>query len=206
MELELGFQGIRTESALVTEDPVRTAIESSPDAIVLGGLMPTPYVFDVLVQLSQQLPTTPVVFINGTGIQADAALALEMGADDVLSRPFNPEDLGLRLRALLDIEHREASQMTRGRLKIDYLRRVVWNGTQKLNLGSNEWALLAAMAQAEGCIPSSELLLSVWGPEYVNEPRFLSIWIDRLRANLGDDPNKPEIVLGDLSEGFALAQ
>lgn len=204
IELELGFQGLRTENVLLSDDPVKRAESLEPDVIVLGAVIPTPELFDILLRLKQKV-LAPVIFVNGTANQADEALALEMGADDVISRPFSPEDLGLRLRNLLDHELPEAAQIKRGPLTIDHLRRQVWNRDRKLSLGTNEWTLLLALAQSEAVLSAEEFLISVWGEKYAGEVHFLKTWITRLRINLGDDPNSPQLVLGDADIGYWLA-
>ena len=203
IELELGFQRLRTGSVLLSEGPVERAESLKPDAIVLGAPIPTPDVFEILTQLKQRV-LAPVVFVSASGNGADSALALEMGADAILDRPFNPEDLGLRLRALLDHEVPEAAHIRRGPLIIDYLRRVAWNGERKLLLATNEWNLLLALAQSERVIPADDLLTKVWGPNYAGQMRSLDTWIGRLRVNIGDDPQNPSVILGDTTRGFWL--
>ena len=204
IELELSFQGLQTKNHLLADDPVGTAESLRPDAIVLGAPIAHPHVFEVLAELKQRV-FAPLVFINASGNEADAALALEMGADDVMDRPFDVGDLGLRLRSLLNQELSEPVVFKRGPLTIDYLRRVVWHGDRKLALTTNEWGLLIALAQANGRLTAQELLTNVWGSSYANEGRFLDIWIRRLRVNIGEDLNDPSIVLGDLERGFWLA-
>jgi len=204
MQLELGFQGFQTESILLNEAVVEMALSLQPDVIVLGSATPFPGIYDVLMQLKGAVPA-PVLFIHAEGNDNDAALAMQMGAGDTLAKPFLPEDLGLRLKALLGHELPEGMEFRRAGLRVDALRRTVWKGDQKLALGTNEWSLVLRLAQTDGNVEASQLLSDVWGAEYAKELKFLSIWIERLRINLGDDPFHPEIVLGDLSRGFRLA-
>src|SRR5687767_15897805 len=84
LELELGFHGLTTQSTLMSEQPVATAEQIKPSGIILGALLPTPECYDVLQQLKKRVDA-PVLFLYGSGIEADGALALEMGADDVLA-------------------------------------------------------------------------------------------------------------------------
>jgi DNA-binding response OmpR family regulator len=203
IELELGFQGFRTQSLLINDNPVEAAQALNPDAIVLGSSLPSPQVYDVLMRLRQSV-STPVVFLHNGGSEADAALALEMGAAETLAQPFRPDDLGLRLRVLLHHQVPEGLQFRRGPLKIDVLHRIVWNGDEKKAVGTSEWALLIAMVQAQMPMGSTELLTQVWGPEYASHKHFLSLWIDKLRINIGDHPQAPTLVLGDLEHGFWL--
>jgi two-component system KDP operon response regulator KdpE len=100
----------------------------------------------------------------------------------------------------------EAIPLQRGPLRIDTLRRVVWNGDRRVPLGTSEWGLLLALCQVDGTISPGDLLAGVWGEDYRDELAFLRLWTNRLRGALGDDPRKPHIVLGDEQTGFRLAE
>src|SRR5215211_2459494 len=100
VQLELGLQGFRTESVLLDEGVVSAAKKLQPDVIVLGSAVPTPGIFDVLIKLRETV-SCPVIFIHGLGNENDDAIALELGASDVVSRPYDPEELALRIKATL---------------------------------------------------------------------------------------------------------
>jgi two-component system KDP operon response regulator KdpE len=204
IELELMTQGFRTQSILIGEKPVQSAIKADPAAIVLGSSLPAPPVYQVLVELKRSL-SVPVLFLHAGGNDSDAALALDMGADDTLGIPFIPEDLSLRLRALLDQSLPEAAKIKRGPLTIDVLHRVTWNGERRIALGTSEWGLLLALIQQEKVVAADELLTSVWGEDYAEELAFLRLWTERLRINIGDDPDDPQILLGNEVDGYRLA-
>lgn len=209
LQLELGFQGLRTDTVLIEDSPLAKAQALQPDAIVIGSVIPTPEFFSLLEQLSVGVKAK-LLFINGTGNENDTATAMEMGAHDAISRPFLPEAMGLHIRGMLGMDPADASQIRRGSLTIDYLRRIVWKGEMKMALGTNEWGLLLALAKAthlregEG-ISAAALLTTVWGEEYAPETQFLALWIDRLRKSLGDDLKDPWLVLGDIAAGYRLA-
>ncbi|HEX5140450.1 MAG TPA: response regulator transcription factor [Dehalococcoidia bacterium] len=204
LQLELGFQGFRTETVLIVEDSLGTAEALQPDAIILGALLPNPDLYNVLNKLKQTV-TSPIIFVNGSGNTNDAALAVEMGADDIVERPFNPEDMGMRLRALTNKEVHEKAQIYRGRLHLDTLRRIVWLDERRVAAGTNEWALLLALARADRPLSTSELSLAAWGKDYAGESDFVRIWIRRLRATLDDDDENPQVIVGNAHEGYRLA-
>jgi two-component system KDP operon response regulator KdpE len=204
LELELTFQGLRMDTVLLENDPAAKAEAIKPDAIVIGAVIPTPQIYDLLVDLRARV-TSKLLFINGSGNDADTALALQMGADDSVSRPFLPEALGMHIRSLLSLDPPEATQLRRGQVAIDYLRRIVWKGEMKITLGTNEWGLLLALARSSGAVSPHDLLTGVWGDEYAGEMQFLELWINRLRVNMADDPSDPTIVLGDIEKGYWLA-
>jgi DNA-binding response OmpR family regulator len=203
IQLELGFQGFKTEAILLDDGAVEKAEATMPDAIVLGSSIPFAGIYEVLMQLKRAV-AIPVLFIYAGGNDNDAALALNMGADDVMASPYLPEELGMHLRALLGDDVPEYRQIRRAGLRIDPMHRVVWKGDQKMALGTNEWALLMALATESNTFQAPELLTMVWGGEYAGETKFLTTWIQRLRENLGDDVHSPHMILGDLSQGFRL--
>jgi len=204
LQLELGFQGFTVTTTLLEEDFAGIAESLKPAAIVLGSSTPTPEVYEALRVLKERT-AAPILFVHAMGNDSDAALAFDMGADDAIGKPFNPEDIGLRLQGLIDEKFAEGSQLRRGQLRIDFLRRLVWRSERKIALGTSEWGLLLVMAKANGPVPPTELLSSVWGVQFGKETRYLMEWINRLRTNLGEDPSHPEIVLGSVEEGYWLA-
>jgi two-component system KDP operon response regulator KdpE len=203
LELELNHQGMRTANVLINEDPMARAEELQPDAVVIGSMVPTPLLYDVLEKLSKHVGV-PVVLISATANEADAAIGLQLGADDVIARPFTPLDLALRLTTLLGLKPRLPRVVERRHLKVDVSRRFVWVDGKKVELGITEWTLLIALIRSANMVPSADLLTMAWGPEYAGDVEFLAIWIDRLRARLGDDPANPTLVLGDPASGFCL--
>jgi DNA-binding response OmpR family regulator len=204
VELELRQYGMRVNTVLIDDDPVECAQKSSPDAIVFGVLVPTPGVYEILENLKKKVGS-PVVFVTSTGTDADVALGLELGADDVVQRPFSPDDLVLRIRKVLGLPAEQAPMIERGRLRIDPSRRLVWRDDNSVDLGTTEWTLCLALARSELPIASDELLTIAWGSDYAGELKFLSVWIRRLRVKLGDDPDNPQVLLGDLGDGFYFA-
>ena len=202
--LELKFEGFRPETVLLEEDVVGRAMDVRPDAIIIGSVIPTPHMFELLTSLRDRT-TVPIVFISSTGNEGDSAVALQMGASEVINRPFLPNDLVLRLHALLDEEFARSSLIGRGSLTIDVLHRLVFQNEAKVTLATNEWSLLLALAEADRNITASDLLVRVWGSNYAADSRFLEIWIRRLQINLHDDPTQPHIILGNVEDGFWLA-
>ncbi len=204
IELELGFQGYRTRSVLISEEPLKMLAELRPDCVVLGSAIPTPNIYDLLTDMRAQA-SMPIIFLHTAGNESDAKTALDMGATDALGRPFTPEDLGLRIGALLHTNDPALQPIQRGRLVIDILRRTLQRDGMTVALPTTEWGLLLRLANADGPLSPTELLVSVWGPHYAGEITFLRLWLGRLRTSLGDDPRNPEIVLGDEESGFFLA-
>jgi two-component system KDP operon response regulator KdpE len=124
---------------------------------------------------------------------------LELGADDYLAKPFNPEELSARVRAVLRRQARPAdnigSIVRAGDVEIDLERRLVFKAGEPVSLTRTEWLLLQSFAANAGKVMlNSELLTRVWGPEYVNDLQYLRVWVSRLRAKLEPDQSNPTII------------
>jgi len=137
----------------------------------------------------RKVSTVPVVLLTGQAQDRQKISGLNRGADDYLTKPFNPEELAARVRAVLRSTMQE-QQESRGVLKvgdvtIDLDSRLVLKGTQPVSLTRTEWNLLNYLAQRAGkVILGTDLLRNVWGPEYVEDNQMLRVWISRLRSKL----------------------
>jgi DNA-binding response OmpR family regulator len=208
LQLELAVQGFDVAAAEVGEDTYRAMEEHRPDAVLLEVLLPGLSGFEVLRTLKERYPQTPVIFLTSQDNPADQAYGFELGADDYIMKPFDAADLGLRLNAVLG---RSLPDLNRhvvavGDLTIDLIRKVVRRGSQIIGLTTNEWALLHALAlEPRSAHVAADLLSAIWGAEYVDEVRYLELWIELLRRKLEIDPSQPQVILGDSDEGYRLA-
>ena len=128
---------------------------------------------------------------------ADKLRGLQSGADDYVTKPFNPEELSARVAAVL---RRSAGGAPAGgrsllrypRLEIDLERRRVTVDGEECRLSRTEWELLAQLAGNAGRVMlHGELLSRIWGPEFRDEVRYLRMWVSRLRAKLEPDAEGP---------------
>src|SRR5690606_28900692 len=115
--------------------------------------------------------------------------------DDYLAKPFNPEELAARVRAVLRRSRREGGTSDEpvrvGPLTIDLDRRVVERDGDLVALTRTEWNLLEVLVRNQGkALMNPEILGKVWGPEYVDDLQYLRVWISRLRRKL--EPDRPE--------------
>ncbi len=196
MKLELSAQGFRVVTAGDGEAAVRLAEEHRPDAVLLDVMMPGLSGLEVMRRLRER-SNVPVLLVTAKDKDTDKVRGLELGADDYIVKPFNPDELGARVRAVLrrmvaqDVEH----VIRVSDVEIDLNRRLVKKAGEPVALTRTEWLLLQHLAANAGKVMlNTELLTKVWGPEYRDDLQYLRVWVSRLRAKLEDTPSVPTII------------
>jgi two-component system KDP operon response regulator KdpE len=196
MKLELSAQGFRVITATDGESALRLAEEQRPDAILLDVMMPEITGIEVMRRIREH-SNVPILLVTARDKDADKVRGLELGADDYIVKPFSPDELGARVRAVLrralggDTER----VVHAGDVEIDLMRRLVTRGGESVSVTRTEWLLLQHLAANAGKVMlNTELLTKVWGPEYRDDLQYLRVWISRLRGKLEETPSNPQII------------
>lgn len=207
MKLELTGQGFRVITAASGEEALRLVEEQRPDVVLLDVLMPEMTGLEVLRRIREQMDV-PVIIVTAKDNDADKVRYLELGADDYIVKPFSPDELGARIRAVLrrSLGSHSAGRIVRaGDVDIDLSRRIVTRGGEIVSLTRTEWLLLQHLATNAGKVMmNSELLSEVWGPEFHDDVQYLRVWVSRLRRKLERNPGEPEIIKTMQGIGYML--
>ena len=169
-----------------------------PDLVVLDLLMPKMDGLDMLKQLRTFSPV-PVIILTAKGADTDRIKGLQLGADDYLPKPFNPDELVARIEAIRrrlepDERRKIPEVLELGNITVDFRKRNVLVNGQEKYLTRTEWLLLSQLINNAGRLMLyEELLTQVWGPEYRDDVQILRTWISRLRSKLESDPDNPLI-------------
>lgn len=163
--------------------------------------------WSILAQLEGR-PQPSVIVISARGDEGDKVRALDLGADDYLTKPFGADELLARVRAVLrrmSTTSSSRSVVELGDVRIDLGSRAVSRGGTEVRLTPTEWALLALMAEHVGAVLDHRVLLSrVWGGEYVGDRNYLRTFIQRLRRKLEADPAAPTLIETVGRQGYRL--
>ena len=203
----LADEGFRVVTASGGEEALRKAEEVRPDVVLLDIVMPDLDGIEVMRQLREWRPV-PVILLTAKGSTADKAKGLDLGADDYIAKPFHPDELAARVRAVL----RRAAGVTPGGgivrigdVEIDLERRFMTRDGELVQLSRTEWLLLQHLAANAGkVVLHSELLTKVWGPEYRDDLQYLRVWISRVRRKLGAAPGEPGPITTFQGIGYVL--
>ncbi len=164
----------------------------NPSLVVLDLMLPGMNGFDVCKQV-RQTSDVPIIMLTARDEDIDKILGLELGADDYLTKPFNPRELVARVKAILrraDGSSKpagDAAVIRVGALSIDKQRREARVGDTELNLRTKEFDLLATLAENAGIVLTREQLLDrVWGYNFYGETRTVDVHVQHVRAKIAD--------------------
>ncbi len=178
-----------------------------PDLAVLDIVMPNMTGIQLMVALREHAAIA-VILLTAKDSEADKVRGLESGADDYVAKPFSPDELSARVRAVLRRSTREAQRehvFRNGAVEIDLMRRLVRRNGDIVQLSRTEWMLLQHLAGNPGKIMlNAELLHKVWGPEYSDDLQYLRVWVSRIRRKIEEDPSNPQLIKTFQGVGYML--
>jgi two-component system KDP operon response regulator KdpE len=176
-----------------------------PDVVVLDLVMPVLDGFAVLRDV-RAWSAVPIVVLSARGRESDKVEALDLGADDYLTKPFGIAELLARLRAVLR-RSRVVDQpvLSVGDVEIDLARRVVTKACSEVRLTPTEYDLLRVLAaDADKVITHRRLLERVWGGHAAENAQLLRVYVNYLRRKLEDDPTRPRLLVTEPGVGYRM--
>jgi two-component system KDP operon response regulator KdpE len=202
--------GLSTQGYEVLEAPNgKTALEllaQSPDLIVLDLGLPDIQGLELLRTMRARNESVPIVVLSSRGDEAGKVQALDLGADDYLTKPFGMDELLARMRAAL--RHQLQVQGERpvfrsGDLSVDLVRRIVKTGEREVKLSPKEYELLRVLVQHAGKVLTHRFLLKeLWNE--LTDAQYLRVYVRQLRQKIEADPERPQFVLTETGIGYRL--
>jgi len=187
------------------EEGLALAAARTPNLVVLDLGLPDLEGTEVIRRL-RSWTDVPVIVLSVREGRADKIEALDAGADDYVTKPFDVEELLARMRAALrrtDDDLASEPELSYGDLQVDLARRLVRLGNDLVHLTPNEYALLEAMVMNPGKLLTHQWLLRrVWGRGYGNESHYLHVYVRQLRQKLGDDAAMPRFIITEPGVGY----
>ena len=199
LEVRLKASGYEVLTAHNGSNALELVKLHEPDLVILDIIMPGMDGFKTLEQL-RVLSSVPVIILSAKETSIDKVRGLELGADDYLIKPFNPDELVARIEAIkrrlmTDEDRKIVSFITLGNITLNLKKHLVIVDGKEVPLTRIEWLLLSDLARNAGRLMLYEKLLTkVWGPEYRDDLQILRTWISRIRNKIERDPNSPIII------------
>ncbi|HLX78159.1 MAG TPA: response regulator transcription factor [Acidimicrobiales bacterium] len=190
LRIGLSARGYDVVLAATGDDGVSQAALSSPDVVVLDLGLPDFDGIDVCRRI-RTWSNVPIVVLSAAGTEARKVAALDLGADDYVTKPFSMAELEARLRTALrhaNSASNEPTEVAVGPLVLDLVRMSANLNGAAIELTPHEFNLLAYLANNAGKVCTREMILKhVWGSGYSAESNYVRVYVHRLRRKLGDD-------------------
>jgi two-component system, OmpR family, KDP operon response regulator KdpE len=209
LRVTLSSNGYNLVEATSAQDGIKQVGLQHPDLIILDLNLPDQDGLEVARSL-REWTTTPIIVLSVRNQEKDKVAALDVGADDYLTKPFGTEELLARIRVAL----RHAIQAAQGTddpvfivgdLRVDLAHRQVFVGDQEAHLTPIEYKLLLMLVQYAGkVVTRRQLLHDVWGPTYTDESHYLRVYMGQLRHKLEADPTRPRYLITEPGVGYRL--
>ncbi len=199
--------GFRVATASDGDQALAAFRATSPAIIVLDLMLPVRDGLQVCREL-RRISDVPVLMLTARADDVDKIIGLELGADDYLTKPFNPRELVARVRAILRRTARGAGGghtlwLAGGRLALDLDGQRLLRDGSPVELTATEFALLAHLARHPGRVfTRPELLEQVWGYDFTGDLRTVDVHIRRLRSKVEADPSDPRIIRTRFGVGY----
>lgn len=211
LSVTLDQASYRTVTAGSAEEALTIVQTNAPDLILLDIGLPGMDGLQAIHEFRRLIGNTPVIYLTARRRELDEVVALELGADDYITKPFDLSVLQAHIRAVLrrvtNTQRREGQEtaVVVGDLQIDPVRRTAAIAQQPLELSPKEFDLLFVLAQnVERVLSLAELLSQVWGASWVGEQQTLYVHVRWLREKIEADPARPRRLLTVRGVGYKL--
>jgi two-component system KDP operon response regulator KdpE len=203
LSLNLRARGYGVVTAGSGQQALQAVRQDGPDVVILDLGLPDISGVEVLREL-RGWSAVPVIVLSARHGSDDKVEALDLGADDYVTKPFGIEELLARLRAAVRrAAPVDSATVETEHLRVDLTARKAWRDEQEVRLTPTEWGLLTALVTRPGkLVPQRQLLQEVWGPAYETETNYLRVHMANLRRKLETDSSRPRHLITEPGMGY----
>jgi len=204
LEADLGSEGYDVTTAPTGDEGLRLAKANAFDLVLLDVMLPGRDGFEVCRDLRRAGVRTPVILLTARAHDAEKVMGLELGADDYVTKPYNPRELRARIKAVLRRTAPDSPDVVRfGVVEVDFARCEVRRDGARVDLSATEFKLLGAFVRGQGRVLTREQLLdAAWGPDVALNDRVVDNHIVSLRRKIEADPAHPRHLVNIRGLGY----
>jgi two-component system, OmpR family, KDP operon response regulator KdpE len=206
LAVNLRARGHETDLAFDGERALELAARHHPDVVILDLGLPGMDGLDVVRGL-RGWTAVPIVVLSGRGSEAAKVEALDLGADDYVTKPFGMDELIARLRAAVRraVLPEEEAVITTPDFVLDFATKRASRGEEIVHLTPTQWHIVEVLARHAGrLVTYDQLLKEVWGPSYGKETNYLRVFMTQIRRELEPEPSRPRYFVTAPGIGFRL--
>ncbi|MGH9044949.1 MAG: winged helix-turn-helix domain-containing protein [Acidimicrobiales bacterium] len=212
LTIGLGREGFSVHVASDGNAAMRVFEDVHPDVVLLDQMLPGGISgLDICRSIRATSPV-PIIMVTAKGTEIDTVVALEVGADDYVTKPFRMRELVARIRAVCRRssergadaqERREPQQGIAAEVTVDAQRRQVLVRGEEVRLRRKEFDLLHLLVENAGRVLTRDVLIDrVWGTDYIGDTKTLDVHVKRLRAQIERDPAEPRLIITVRGVGY----
>lgn len=203
MKINLDYQGYQTIEASSGEEALRLVDEEQPAVAILDIMLPGISGLEVCEKIRDKYPMTGIIMVSAKSQDIDKILGLEKGADDYIIKPFNPQELILRVKSLMrrvnlnpvSTENEDAKSLKDGPFTLDIYSKTFYKDDIEIDVTPTEFTILEYFIKNKGkAMTRDEIMKETWGDNYSNDTKIVDVNIRRIRAKIEENPAKPEYI------------
>jgi len=204
LEITLSANDYKISEASTGKEGLALAASVNPVLIILDLGLPDMDGLEVIKKLREWFQN-PVIILSVRSSEEDIIKALDLGANDYLTKPFRTGELLARIRVAIRQGHEisENPCLTFGSITVDMANHIVRKNNEPIKLTSTEYSLLTLLAKNEGRVLTHQYILKeVWGMGYIEQTQYLRVFVAQLRKKIEDDPAKPKLLITESGIGY----
>jgi len=206
LSITLEAEDYKVVDASKGKDGIVSVAAYHPQLVILDLGLPDQDGFSVLKEI-RTWSNVPVIILSVRNSEADIVRALDLGADDNITKPFNTFELLARIRA--NIRRTQSvdseSQVINGNLKIDFSKRILYKKDDEIKLTNTEYQLMFLFFKnIDKVLTHNFILKEIWGPTHSEDSQYLRVFIGQIRRKIEDNPSDPKYIITDSGVGYRM--
>lgn len=201
-KINLEFAGFEIIEAGSAEEGIKLCEEKNPAIVILDIMLPGMDGFEACKILREKYPKLGIIMVTAKSQDVDKILGLQQGTDDYIIKPFNPQELVLRIKSLIrriDISNKENENnseiLRNGNFKLDLYSRSFYKDDVEIDVTPTEFIILKNFFEHKGkALTREEIMKMTWGENYNRDVKIVDVNIRRIRAKIEENPAKPEYI------------